>query len=48
MDKDFPKIAGVCEGLHQYSEIEQTTDLWSLNTGRVQEIEKSELGEIKT
>ena len=37
VDKDFPKIAGVCEGLHQYYEIEQTTDLWSLNTGRVQE-----------
>jgi 2,5-diamino-6-(ribosylamino)-4(3H)-pyrimidinone 5'-phosphate reductase len=25
------------EGLHQYYEIEQTTDLWSFNTGRVQE-----------
>lgn len=37
VDKDFPKIAGVKEGLHQYYEIEQTTDLWSLNTGRVQE-----------
>ena len=37
VDKDFPKIAGVREGLHQYYEIEQTTDLWSLNTGRVQE-----------
>ncbi len=36
MDKDFPKIAGVKEGLHQYYEIEQTTDLWSLNSGRVQ------------
>ena len=36
VDKDFPKIAGVREGLHQYYEIEQTTDLWSLNTGRVQ------------
>ena len=36
VDKDFPKIAGVCEGLHQYYEIEQTTDLWSLNSGRVQ------------
>ena len=35
-DKDFPKIAGVKEGLHQYYEIEQTTDLWSLNSGRVQ------------
>lgn len=37
VDKDFPQIAGVREGLHQYYEIEQTTDLWSLNTGRVQE-----------
>ena len=36
VDKDFPKIAGVREGLHQYYEIEQTTDLWSLNSGRVQ------------
>ena len=36
VDKDFPKIAGLTEGLHQYYEIEQTTDLWSLNSGRVQ------------
>lgn len=36
VDKDFPKIAGVNDGLHQYYEIEQTTDLWSLNSGRVQ------------
>lgn len=36
VDRDFPKIAGVCEGLHQYYEIEQTTDLWTLNSGRVQ------------
>ena len=36
VDKDFPKIEGVKEGLHQYYEIEQTTDLWSLNSGRVQ------------
>lgn len=35
-DKDLPKIAGAKEGLHQYYEIEQTTDLWSFNTGRVQ------------
>lgn len=35
-DKDFPLIDGVKEGLHQYHEIEQTTDLWSFNTGRVQ------------
>ena len=36
VDQDFPKIAGLKEGLHQYYEIEQTTDLWSFNTGRVQ------------
>ena len=36
VDRDFPKINGVKEGLHQYYEIEQTTDLWSFNTGRVQ------------
>lgn len=36
VDRDFPKITGVKEGLHQYYEIEQTTDLWSLNSGRVQ------------
>lgn len=36
VDTDFPKIPGVREGLHQYYEIEQTTDLWSLNSGRVQ------------
>lgn len=36
VDRDFPIIEGLKEGLHQYYEIEQTTDLWSLNTGRVQ------------
>ena len=36
VDKDFPKISGIKEGLHQYYKIEQTTDLWSLNSGRVQ------------
>ena len=35
-DQDLPNINGVKEGLHQYYEIEQTTDLWSLNSGRVQ------------
>lgn len=34
-DKDFCKIEGVKEGLHQYYEIEATTDYYSLNTGRV-------------
>ena len=37
VDRDFPLIDGLKEGLHQYYEIEQTTDLWSFNTGRVQE-----------
>ncbi|MFA6941553.1 MAG: dihydrofolate reductase family protein [Clostridiaceae bacterium] len=35
VDKDWQKIEGVKEGLHQYYEIEQTTDFYSLNTGRV-------------
>ncbi len=36
VDRDFPQIEGVKEGLRQYYDIEQTTDLWSFNTGRVQ------------
>lgn len=36
VDKDFPRITGVKEGLHQYYELEQMTDLWSFNSGRVQ------------
>ena len=36
VDKDFPNIEGLKEGLQQYYDIEQTTDLWSFNTGRVQ------------
>lgn len=35
VDRDWKQIDGVKEGLHQYYEIEQTTDLYSLNTGRV-------------
>ncbi|MGY3750754.1 dihydrofolate reductase family protein [Vagococcus acidifermentans] len=35
-DKDFPTIEGVKEGLQQYYDIEKTTDLWSLCSGRVQ------------
>ena len=34
-DKDFYRIDGVKEGLHQYYELEQETDIFSLNTGRV-------------
>lgn len=37
VDRDFPRINGVKEGLYQYYEIEKTTDLWSLNSSRVQE-----------
>ncbi len=36
VDADYPKIDGLKEGLHQYYELEQETDLWSFNTGRVQ------------
>lgn len=35
VDCDYPKLEGIKEGLHQYYEIEQCQDLWSLNTGRV-------------
>ena len=37
VDKDYPRIIGLKEGLQQYYDIEQTTDLWSLNIGRVLE-----------
>lgn len=36
-DQDWCQIDGVKEGLHQYYEIEATTDYYSLNTGRVME-----------
>jgi len=35
VDTDFPRIHGIKEGLHQYYELEQQTDLHSLMTGRV-------------
>ena len=35
VDRDWPTIDGVKEGLYQYYELEQETDLCSLNTGRV-------------
>ena len=35
VDKDFPQIEGVKEGLNQYYELEKRTDLFSMNTGRV-------------
>jgi 2,5-diamino-6-(ribosylamino)-4(3H)-pyrimidinone 5'-phosphate reductase len=36
VDKDFPNINGVSQGLHQYYELEKQTDFYSLNTGKVQ------------
>lgn len=34
-DKDWKMIDGVKQGIQQYYDLEQCTDLWSLNTGRV-------------
>ncbi len=34
-DRDLPRVPGVGKGLRQYYDLEQETDLWSLNTGRV-------------
>lgn len=36
VDTDFPKIKGISEGLDQYYQIERTTELWSINSGKVQ------------
>jgi 2,5-diamino-6-(ribosylamino)-4(3H)-pyrimidinone 5'-phosphate reductase len=51
VDKDFPKIAGIKDGLKQYYEIEQTTDLFSMNSGKVMakvgaNIEKENISKI--
>lgn len=35
-DTDFPKIENLKNGLYQYYDIEKTTDLWSLTSGRIQ------------
>lgn len=35
VDKDFKRIHGVKEGLPQYYDLEKTTDLFSLNSGKV-------------
>lgn len=35
VDKDYPRIDGVKDGLKQYYDLEMETDLFSLNTGRV-------------
>lgn len=32
IDREFPRINGMKEGVYQYYEIEKTTDLWSLNS----------------
>lgn len=51
VDRDYPKLEGVSEGLHQYYEIEQCQDLWSLNTGRVMAkigINEADLNVVKT
>jgi 2,5-diamino-6-(ribosylamino)-4(3H)-pyrimidinone 5'-phosphate reductase len=37
VDEDFPKIDGIKDGLKQYYDLEQTTDLFSLNSGKVME-----------
>lgn len=34
VDKDFHLIPATKEGLHRYYELEKTTDLWSMGTGR--------------
>lgn len=34
-DKDLPHLPGVAEGLHQYYDIEKTTDWYSFITGKV-------------
>lgn len=36
VDRDFPKITGVKEGLKQYYDLEKQTDFFSLSSGRAQ------------
>ena len=36
VDKDFKRIVGVKEGLHQYYDLEKQTDRVSFNSGKVQ------------
>lgn len=43
VDKDFPKIQGIKEGLQQYYDIEKTTDLHFLITGAVMSKESDSL-----
>lgn len=48
-DRDWKRIAGVREGLNQYFELEQQTDQFSLNSGRVMaKIGANEKGEPPT
>ncbi|MBC8453326.1 MAG: dihydrofolate reductase family protein [Chloroflexi bacterium] len=35
VDKDYPEIPGIKEGLDQYYDMERNTDLFSFNSGRV-------------
>ncbi len=35
VDRDWKRIDGIKDGLHQYYELEQQTDLFSLNSGKV-------------
>ncbi len=35
VDKDFPHVKGAAEGLSQYYALEEETDLYSFNTGKV-------------
>ncbi len=35
VDRDFPRIIGIKEGLKQYYDIEKTTNLFSMNSGKV-------------
>lgn len=37
VDRNFPMITGLKEGLYQYYDEEKETDLWSLNSGKVME-----------
>lgn len=51
VDQDFPKIKGVKEGLFQYYDLQKTTDIFSLNSGRVLAkvgINKSQKNIVKT
>lgn len=46
VDKDYPNIKGIKKGLYQYYDIEKTTDLCSLISGKV--LAKIGINEKKT